>query len=305
MRIDVHAHLWSEEYLDLLANAGNGDTAVQRIPAAYSTDEAIGERLRLMDSVGVDTQVLSVTPLSPPSVSLARWSNDHYAEVVQRYPDRFAAFAALPLPDIDAALTELGRAMDDLGMVGAAITSDIQGVSAADPRFDPLCAELDRRAGTLFLHPSGSGIGSPLIKDGGLNWLIGAPIEDTVVATELIRYAVPVRYPNMKIIVAHLGGALPMLLRRLDNQAAFDNAEPPSAIARRIWFDTVGHNYPPALRAAVDAYGADRLVLGSDFPYLDGDEYRGAVNHINESGLADGAAELILDHTAKIIFDRS
>src|SRR5438445_1372978 len=117
MRIDVHAHLWSEDYLDLLAKAGKDDTAVQRIPSSYGTDEAIGGRLGLMDSVGVDLQVLSVTPQSPhfpdeaTAVSIARFVNDEYANLVRRWPDRFAAFAALPLPHIDAALTELARAM--------------------------------------------------------------------------------------------------------------------------------------------------------------------------------------------------
>jgi aminocarboxymuconate-semialdehyde decarboxylase len=313
MRIDAHAHLWSENYLDLLAKAGKGDTAVQRIPSSYGTDEAIEARLRLMDSVGVDLQVLSVTPQSPHfpdeamSVSLARFVNDEYADLVHGRPARFAAFAALPLPHIDAALAELARAMDELGMVGAALTADILGTSAADHRFDPIFAELDRRAATLFVHPAGSSIGSKLLEDAGLTWPIGAPIEDTVVATELIRLAVPVRYPNLKIIVAHLGGALPMLLGRLDNSVRFFNgesAEQPSSIARRMWYDTVGHNYPPALRAAVDAFGAEKLSLGSDFPYLDGDLYRGAVTHISASGLAEGAAERILDQNAARIIGK-
>ena len=109
------------------------------------------------------------------------------------------------------------------------------------------------------------------------------------------------RYPNLKIIVAHLGGTLPMLLGRLDfsvHSCKGESAAAPSSIARRMWYDTVSHNYAPALRAAVDAFGADRLLLGSDFPYLDGDEYRAAVTHISASGLADGVAEQILDQNA-------
>jgi len=263
-----------------------------------------------MDSAGVDRQVLSVTPQSPhladehAAVAAARFANDFYAEVVERWPDRFSAFAALPLPHVDAALAELTRALDELGMVGVAITTDVLGRTAADPLFEPLFAELDRRNAVLFIHPAGSGIGSPMINDFDLTWLIGAPIEDTVDVVHLIRAGVPTRYPNMKIVNAHLGGALPMLLQRLDNKYQRDLGELtelPSTTARRMWYDTVSHNYPPALRGAAESLGVDRLVLGTDFPYLDGDYYRDAVTHIQNSGLAAEASEKILDHTLRTL----
>jgi len=95
---------------------------------------------------------------------------------------------------------------------------------------------------------------SPLIANYGLTWPIGAPIEDTISATQLIFKSIPVRYPRIKIINSHLGGALPMLLQRLDNQyrwAAPQMTEPPSTQARRMWYDTVGHFHVPALRLRV------------------------------------------------------
>ena len=116
-----------------------------------------------------------------------------------------------------------------------------------------------------------------MIEDYGLTWPIGAPIEDTISATQLIFKGIPERYPRIKIINSHLGGALPMLLQRLDNQyrwAAQEVTEPPSAQARRMWYDTVGHFHIPALRCACESFGADRLVLGTDFPYLAGEGYR-------------------------------
>lgn len=130
---------------------------------------------------------------------------------------------------------------------------------------------------------------------------IGAPIEDTISATQLIFKGIPVRYPRIKIINSHLGGALPMLLQRLDNQyrwAAPEITEPPSAQARRMWYDTVGHFHIPALRCACESFGADRLVLGTDFPYLSGDGYRRSVSYIQDAGLLATDAHRILDTNA-------
>jgi hypothetical protein len=103
---------------------------------------------------------------------------------------------------------------------------------------------------------------------------VGAPVEDTISVMQLITRGIPSRYPDIKIINSHLGGALPMLLQRADNQYLWespDTPELPSTAARRMWYDTVGHGHVPALRCAVDSFGADRLLLGTDFPYEAGD----------------------------------
>jgi aminocarboxymuconate-semialdehyde decarboxylase len=110
-------------------------------------------RFALMDSAGVDRQVLSVSPLVPhfadvaQAVHAARMANDLYAEFVGRSPERFSAFAALPLPHMDAALTELARGLDDMGQVGAAVTTDVLGVSLADPSLGPALVVLDASDG--------------------------------------------------------------------------------------------------------------------------------------------------------------
>ncbi|APA99230.1 amidohydrolase family protein [Nocardia seriolae] len=142
MRIDIHAHLWSEGYLDLLDSYGRTDTATQRGMGAGETPAELEARFALNDSAGIEHQVLSVTPQSPHfdnpehAVSAARAANDLYADIVARHPDRFSAFAALPLPHLDAALTEMSRGLDDLGMAGVAVTTDILGRSLADPLFE-------------------------------------------------------------------------------------------------------------------------------------------------------------------------
>jgi aminocarboxymuconate-semialdehyde decarboxylase len=309
MRIDVHAHLWSDRYLDILAGLGV-PTQAQRGTGAGSTDRELAERFAQMDAAGVDRQVLSAPPVSPhvpdqaAATHAARAVNDEYADIVAQHPDRFRAFAALPLPHTDAALKELTRALDDLGMVGVGVTTSILGRGLGDPVFEPVYDELNRRGSVLYVHPAGEGAGAELIAGHHLTWSIGAPIEDTVAVMHLILAGIPSRYPDMKIIASHLGGALPMLLARTDHQVPWeapDTPELPSAAARRMWFDTVGHNHAPALRAAVDTFGADRLVLGTDFPYQAGEEYQAAVDYISRELDADEAHE-ILDINAAALF---
>jgi 6-methylsalicylate decarboxylase len=108
----------------------------------------------------------------------------------------------------------------------------------------------------------------------------------------------------MKILNSHLGGALPMLVQRMDNQLPWEAPETPvkpSVAARRMWYDTVGHGHPPALRCAVDSFGMDRLVLGTDFPYETGAVFERAVGYITASGLAPGDADRLLSSNAEVL----
>src|SRR5215831_19024067 len=250
MHIDIHAHYYPESYLDLLQRFGSEATDIARNWSAGGSHDELEARLELMDSAQVQMQVLSVSPQLPyfedktHAIEAARMINDLYADLVQRYPTRFAAFAAIPLPHIDPALAEMERALEQIHMSGVAIATSILGRSLADPQFEPMYAELDRRAAVLYIHPAGVDACSPLIADYGLTWPIGAPIEDTISATQLIFKSIPLRYPRIKIINSHLGGALPMLLQRLDNMyrsVAPEMNEPPSVQAMRMWYDTVGH----------------------------------------------------------------
>jgi aminocarboxymuconate-semialdehyde decarboxylase len=187
-------------------------------------------------------------------------------------------------------------------MVGIAVATSMLGRSVADEDFDPLFAALDQRSAVLFIHPAGDAIGSELVQRLGLGWVIGAPIEATVAVTHLVASGIPTRYPRVRIVVSHLGGATPMLVRRLDNQfphAVPDAPEPPSVALRRLWFDTVSHGHTPALAAAAMSVGADRLVLGSDFPYVRGERYAEAVSYVEQAGLEPEAEEAILGGTAE------
>jgi predicted TIM-barrel fold metal-dependent hydrolase len=309
MRIDVHAHYWTEDYLDLLVDLGKADAGMARGLGAGGGAE-LEARLRLMDRAGVQMQVLSACPQLPyggdekKAARAARFVNDQYAALGAGHPGRFAAFAALPLPHLDQALSELGRALDELGMAGVAMNTTVLGHALVEPGYQTVFAELNRRSAVLYLHPAGNSACTPLISDYHLTWMVGAPVEDTISIMQLITTGLPARYPNIKIINSHLGGALPMLLQRADDQyrwEAPDTPEPPSVAARRMWYDTVGHGHVPALRCAIDSFGADRLMLGTDFPYENGDIFVRAVDYISDPQIDPAAARAILDHNASAL----
>ena len=313
LRIDVHGHYFPNEYLDMLDRFGGGGTgtAIARNAPGSGSPQELQSRFQMMDRAGVKMQILSAAPQLPyfenrqNAITAARFINDAYADIVRRHPDRFVAYAATPLPHVDASIEEMGRALDTLGMVGVTMGTSVLERSVADPAFDPFWAELNRRGTILFFHPHGLGACSPLITANNLTWPIGATIEDTVVVAHLIAKAIPSRYPRVRIIVPHLGGEISMLLQRLDNQTGMflpAGSERPSVTARRFWYDTVSHGYVPALRCACDALGADHIVLGSDYPYEVGDVYQRCVDYIAEAGLSPEQVEAIRDRNAQALF---
>ena len=312
MRIDVHAHYWTEDYIDLLVDLGQADAVMARGLGAGGGAE-LEARLRLMDRAGIEMQVLSACPQLPygedgqKSVGAARFVNDQYADLARRHPDRFRGFAALPMPHLDEALGEMSRALDELAMAGVAMNTTVAGRALVEPEYEPILAELNRRKAVLYLHPAGNSACSPLISEYHLTWMVGAPVEDTISVMQLITHGVPTRYPDIKIINSHLGGAMPMLLQRADDQYQWEapgTPEPPSVAARRMWYDTVGHGHIPALRCAIDSLGADRLILGTDFPYENGDTFIRAVDYIHAPEIDPSAARAILDQNASVMLGK-
>ncbi len=308
MRIDVHAHHFPPEYVDLIRRSGGqASESAGRLPGARLT---LAERADLLAEVGIDLQVLSVSQHQPylaaeaDAVAAARLANDIYVEACGAHGGRFAAFGCVPLPHVDAALVELERCLDTLGMVGITLGCSMAGRWLDEPRFAPFCAELDRRGVVVFLHPVGRGVlesEDPY----GLTWMVGAPFEDTVATLRLVLSGLTARYPRIRFIVPHLGGTLPFLLQRLDNSADIRRAtgrasgtEPlPSAALRGLWYDTV-NSYTEALRCACAAFGADRLLLGTDFPYLFGPKLRRCVTYVEEAGFGATDTAAILGGNA-------
>jgi predicted TIM-barrel fold metal-dependent hydrolase len=314
MIVDVHAHYFPKAYNDLLLRIGGRslpEAARPRTARPMREDAPAGilTRLQQMDEAGVQMQVLSPAA-SPPyaekeadAVAAARLINDSYAELVTQYPDRLAAFVSLPLPHIDTALHEMERGLDQLGMLGVSLTCSCFDRSTAEAEFEPLYEEMNRRGTVLNYHPIQNGICSPMINDYRFTVAVGASLEDSAIVLHLIARRLPARYPHIKYVIPHLGGIIPMLLQRLDNQAPSqhpDLPERPSVTARRFYYDTVSHGSQAALLCAWKAFGADHLVAGSDYPVLLAFEtYRQTFHYIRESGLLAADVDQILHHNAQ------
>jgi aminocarboxymuconate-semialdehyde decarboxylase len=294
MRIDVHAHYYPVAYLDVLEAAGSTARALEpgRRTAKPTAEVDIAERLEAMDRAGVTMQILSVAAVpayyqdAATSMRVTRYANDMYADLVRERPTRFAAFATLPLPHVDEALREVPRALDELGMLGITVTTSVLGRSLGDPHFDPLWEELDRRGAVLFVHPAGHACESAMLVRDNLTWPLGAPFEDTAAALQLMQAGFTQRFPRIKAILPHLGGTLPFLMQRLDHMAHrfMPGKGVPSEVARQFWYDTV-NAYVPALHCACAAFGADRLVFGTDYPFWAGEAHQLAADYLERSGL--------------------
>lgn len=298
--IDVHAHYYPRPWVDRMADMGSPLAAAVR----SAPELTVAQRLRLLDENGVDRQVLSVGILTPDfadrqlATEAARLANDAYADVCRSHPRRLAAFGTVPLPHMDAALAEMRRCLDDLGMLGITLGCSVAGHPLDEPAFAPFFEELDRRAGVLFLHPVGTGTGPHTI-DLGLTWMIGAVFEDTIAALRLVLSGMLTRYPRMRVIVSHLGGTLPFLLERLEfygererRQGSLPFEGTLREQLRRLWYDTV-NLHPAALRCAVDSLGAERLLLGTDFPFLSGPSFCACMTYLEDARLSPAELKAI------------
>ena len=306
MLIDVHAHLFPARYTEMMARHGR-----QLLPVL--TGAGLDQRIGQMDDGQVDIQVLSPSNLMPylegeaDARQAARILNDGYAEITDRLPHRFKAYVSLPLPHIEASLREMERGIDELGMDGITLGCSILNRSVTEKDFEPLYQEMDRRGAVLFFHPMVNGICSPMITDFGLEGAAGTTIEDIIIVLQMVMRQIPHRYPGIRMIVPHLGGLIPMLLNRMDNQVAATTPnlpEKPSATARRFWYDTVGHGSHAALRCACEAFGPEHLVTGSDYPVLLAYEsYAKTFSYIQEAGLEDVTVDQILHRSARTLFE--
>jgi predicted TIM-barrel fold metal-dependent hydrolase len=310
--IDVHAHYFPTEYLDRLDVYGASHVTglIRKMKLDFADFSGLEEHLRHMDQSKVDMQILSVSGQFPyftkesDAVDAARLGNDIYARIVREHPKRFAAFACTPLPLVQASIAETRRALDELGMVGVTAGTVVLGKSIADPAFDDFFAELNRRKAVLFIHPIGGSLGSQLIESTKLVWPVGAPLEDTVCLLQFMQANFPNRFPDLKIIIPHLGGFAPFLAARLDQlQDHFlpDSAMSPSAQAKYFWYDTVNGN-PAALRCTKETFGADHLLMGTDYPFWRDDAFKLCVDYVRNAGLqADDVNRLLGGNSKRLL----
>ena len=264
------------------------------------------ERLKDMDAQGVDVQVVSThTPffgyhLDPAQGRLlARDVNDEIAEMTKQWPTRFAGLGTLPVQDVKAAIDELERAVTVLGLKGAELDTNVNGEQWDDPKFLPFFKAAEAMGAVLFFHPQPQHnfLTERTTKYGLFNSL-GVILDDAIVVAILIAGGVLEACPDLKVCIAHGGGPACYAMGRLDRgwegrRDAQRIPKPPSSYQRRLYYDTVVGS-EKALRFLLDEVGADRVVLGSDWPFVPW--------HPSPVAWVQGLATLTQDEKEKILW---
>jgi aminocarboxymuconate-semialdehyde decarboxylase len=291
--IDVHAHILSEETIRLLqTEAPAVAPRLTDIDEQFGTLDVAGQtyrkyprggwdlerRLADMAATNVDMQVLSVSPQTflyaqPPALAaaFARIQNEQLAKQVQARPDRFHAIATLPMQAPKLAADELDHAMRVLGLAGAQIGSNIAGRNLDDPELEPVWEVAAKLGAFILIHPINVA-GIDRLSSYYLNNLVGNPLDTTIAATCLVFGGVLDRYPSLKICLAHGGGFVPYQAGRFVHgwhvraEPKRRLAKPPTESLDRFYFDTIVHS-SEALAFLVGKAGADRVLLGSDYPF--------------------------------------
>jgi len=316
--VDVHSHFYPRDYLTLLRRIVENDgsvwgSAVQRLLATRLTVNPrmvdIGAHLDDMDRAGVEVQVLS---LSIPhvyfddeadAVEAARIVNDTLADLCARHPTRFKGLAVLPLPHFGAALKELDRAIDTLGLHGVTLGGNVKGRPLDDERFLPLYQEINRRRLTIHLHPM-IPPGQEEMGDYGLAPALGYLIDTALATLRLVYRGVFEENPDLKFIVPHLGTFLVSAWDRIqsprpDGTGHID--QPLSVYLRRLYYDSV-NLHAPTWDCALKTIDLGHVVFGSDYPFVaEGSTERG-IALINGLDITGAQREQIFHGTADTLF---
>ncbi len=320
--IDFHNHVYPQEYVD----------EIQKGPSAYSVtfdsdnnpvlhspgDYNIlvpGHRLMdfrqtVLDQAGLDKQIISLTApgtlIETPerSTELCRKVNDNFAKIQSDY-EAFPALATLPLNSPHAAVAELERAISELGLKGATLFSNANGVALSDKRFWPLYEKASDLNVVFFIHPTYP-VGVEAMTEYMLMPLVGFLADTTLAAASLVFSGVIEKFPNIKWVLGHLGGAVPYLAERFDRgYEAFEQcrkniSKPPSEYLKNFYYDTVNFDVN-ALQFAIDFAGSDHLVAGSDYPHQIGsiEKMLASIEKLNisqeeKTGILGGNAEKLL-----------
>ncbi len=298
MKVDIHAHYVPRDSLKVTQEIG------KRYDIKITQDEKgrdfitrdgkrgfgpfreefhdLDLRLKIMDQASVDIQALSAqnffflywtTP--EEGLEFAQWLNDEFASAVRKHPKRFVALATVPLQDSEKAAQELERAVKKLGLKGVQIGSNINGRYFDDPGFYPFWEAAEALGVLIFVHPT-NGVGAERMRDYHLSNLIGNPAETSLAFAKCIFGGVLEKFPRLKFCLAHAGGFLPYTWGRLERGYKTTKAcqekisKPPSEYVRLFYFDTISHSQM-ALEYLVQNFGAEHVLLGSDYPFEMGD----------------------------------
>jgi predicted TIM-barrel fold metal-dependent hydrolase len=287
--IDCQSHMYPEVVLDYMETRTKPPLAYRRGDQRYTmvgqwhrrvrakhTD--VAAKLADMDRVGIATTALTINDPGPETfgedgLKMARMANDFLGETAKAHPGRFIPLALLPLQDMDASLKELDRCVNELGARGILLYSNLNGQFPDEPQFRPLFARAEEMGLPLFLHPADP-VTFEVTKGRNLIAGLGLMFDTTIALARMILAGMLEQHPKLKLVCPHVGGTLPYLIGRLDHQTmvlkrgAENIKKPPSEYLKQVYLDVVTP-LPLAIKFAYDMVGPDKLLYGSDHPWVD------------------------------------
>jgi aminocarboxymuconate-semialdehyde decarboxylase len=292
MIIDAYNHILPKNYqatLDKKVTGRNSNLPSSRWARAFPTLIDLEARFRIMDSFEGYIQVISIASppcysIAPPplAIELARIANDELAELVLKYPDRFAGgIATLPMNDPEAAVSEAERAIRDLRLRAVEIYTDIGGKPLDSPEFLPFYKKMEELGRPIFIHPLGE-MTSPDYEGEKFSkyrlWTkLGWPYATAKAACRLVYSGIMEKFPTLKVVTHHSGGLIPYLAGRLDwgddvnemlfGQRDIDLKENALVYFRRIFYDTAVNGNTAALKCTREFAGLDQMIFGTDVPF--------------------------------------
>jgi aminocarboxymuconate-semialdehyde decarboxylase len=316
--IDFHAHILPPDWPDLARRYGDDRwPRLDHVDACSAKIMVKGEvfrevtqqcyrverRLEDMAAAGVERQVLSTVPVmfsywaAPRDArDLCRYLNEHIAETVRDHPRHFSGLGTVPLRDPDLAVEELERCVGELGLVGVEIGTNVDGTELDDPRLRPFFRRAAELGAVVFVHPW-QVLGSRRLTQYYFLYTVAMPSETAFAFGALIFGGVLEEVPDLKLVFAHGGGSVPYILPRMERgwdvwaPAREHTRERPSAYLGRCWFDSITWD-SESLEFLVKRVGADRVLFGTDYPFLMGEDRPGEL--VAESGLETSQKDAIL-----------
>jgi len=323
LTIDIHTHILPETWPDLKARYGYGGfihldhhkCGCARMMQGKKFFREVHNncwdprvRLQECDDFGVHVQVLSTVPAmfsywAKPqhTLDLSKLLNDHIAGVVAEQPRRFVGLGTLPMQAPELAVRELERCVKELGLAGVQIGSHINGWNLCEEELQPVWAAAESLGAAIFVHPWEM-MGSEQMPKYWLPWLVGMPAETSRAICSMIFGGVLQKFPRLRVAFAHGGGAFPGTIGRIEHGfevrpdlCAVDNGHSPRSYLDRIYFDSLVHE-PLMLNYLIELAGADRIALGSDYPFPLGEPEPGRL--IKSMPVGDDVKARLLHGTA-------
>ena len=321
MIVDCQSHVFPKKYAELLVKNSKGIKTIKKNdhyivtygdlqqfklnPAFYDPEHTIRE----MDEAGIDVSVLGTNIPGPELLELelgiegARICNDYLAEVCAQFPGRFVGLANLPMQDITEALKEFQRCLNSLKLRGMVLYSHIDGTPVDADVFEPIYQMAEDRKVPVVLHPTVPTWGN-VVKDYSMIPMIGIMVDTSIAVLRLILSGMLERHPNLLLVHPHCGGVLPYLMPRIVEQTEVKGrgreniAHSPEVYYKKVYQDLVSPSVQ-AMRYAYEFLGAEKLLFGSDRPWIKIQTFLDLVDRLD---ISDTDKKKLLGENARKLF---